>query len=202
MRLAALVVCSGSLVLLSACGHGSIDRKHDAMLAEADAHASAQMVYVRCPNGAHIGPSCGSVLELARGEAFRTKFRDRFCADKTDEACQTAFQRMIDAELQKRYSGADFGAVARHCDANPGTCDDPLAYETLLARSHNDGVQRGHADVESEIETSRRHAKAAADAQTAAIVGGAVTLAAIAVDRPRCLSYPSALTGVWVVHCR
>lgn len=203
MILRALGLLVASSFLAGCTAHARIDAKHDAMLAETDAQARSSMLYVRCADGAAIRPDCGSLLRRTAEEDFRGKFRARFCEGKSDEDCQAAYERMIHAALRKRYSAADFAAVAATCDVTPGACDDPLAYERLLARSHNEGVQREFGAAEADIERSRHRAKVAADAQTEALVVGAFAVADVALnDRPRCLTTPSVFGSVWVTRCR
>lgn len=94
-------------------------------------------------------------------EEFRKLFRDNYCKASTAAQCQTRYERMINARLEQRYYAADQASVTRTCDANPGRCDDLVAYEMLLLDAHNARVLQEGARAELRLEHDRRRAHAA-----------------------------------------
>lgn len=111
------------------------------------------------------------MLKYFETDEYRQLFRDKFCKTQTPEDCQIRYQRMIDVRLETRYFGADRAAVSRTCDANPGRCDDPIAYEMLMLDSHNDHVRRDAARAELAIQRRRARRAADIDRSLGAILG-------------------------------
>ena len=131
-------------------------------------------------------------------ESFRARFRQAYCEDIDDHACQSLFERMFQANLVKRYGGADFERVALECDAAPRSCDNPADYERRLLASHNEaviamGVDRTHEAMERRERRQREHAE-----HVAKIVG---EVGWVLSDRPKCRSYPSVFGGVTNTIC-
>ncbi|MFT3768563.1 MAG: hypothetical protein QM820_24215 [Minicystis sp.] len=142
----------GSFLALSplGCMSAAIDRSADAQIAEVRAQTESAVVNTSCPDGRPLAASCGLMLRHYASEEFRAKFRESFCKDMSTEVCQTRYERMINARLEERYYAADHAAVTRTCDANPGRCDDPVAYEMALLDSHNGHVLQAGARAELE----------------------------------------------------
>lgn len=192
-----LFALASFLVGVTGCGHAQIDREADRRIDEASARAQSKIVYASCPDSA-IGPDCGLLMRHATTEDFRAKFRDRACAAKTTEQCEVAFQRMLDAELARRYFAADWKSVAQDCDLSPPKCDDPATYEQLLLHSHNQAVQASFDRDQARIDADRRQRHAEANARAARAVG---EVAFVLHDGPKCRSYPSAFGGATNTIC-
>ncbi|WP_394826289.1 hypothetical protein [Pendulispora albinea] len=122
--------------------------------------ATQQILFSSCGDETKFGPTCGLVARKLAEPDFRDKFRDKFCEGRTDEQCQTLFQRLFEAELSRRYFAADVNAVVTTCDLHPTECDDPKNYERYLLQSHNQHVQERFAREESAIEEARERAQA------------------------------------------
>ncbi|HEX7663612.1 MAG TPA: hypothetical protein VF407_03835, partial [Polyangiaceae bacterium] len=168
----------------------------DAKTADNYATASNQMDYAKCTDGSKIGPNCGLILDAASSEDFRMKFHAKVCANKDADACNLAYRRFLDAELAHRYFAADWDAVARECDRNPGTCDEGTAYERLLLDSHNLEVRRHWSDEQAKIDEERARRHAIDDAQGMAAVNETIlTAAALGNHTSVCHSYPSIFGG-------
>jgi hypothetical protein len=181
------------------CAHAEIDRDAERQLDEASNRATARLVTGSC-RGSAIGPGCGLITRHAQSEDFREKFRARVCATKSTEQCEAALQRLIDAELQRRYFAADWRAVASTCDLSPPKCDDPVAYEKLLLASHNTNVQAKYDEESAQIEAERQAKQRAAVENDWATAALALDVAAsITRPRPQCESYPSAFDGTVTV---
>jgi hypothetical protein len=198
------MLCAASASLGLGCQSTSRaidDRAADEM---AEVHRDAQLAIVQssCPGGRPIGPSCGLYMRYLTTPDFRERFRASRCEARTEEECQTLYERMLTAQLKERYFAADVEAVTQRCDLDPGKCDDPVAYEMLLLDSHNDEIGRRGVRAQIEVEENRRAAHARNDAENAELVG-VVAAAAIAstYNGPRCLSYPSILTGALMTRC-
>lgn len=186
-----------SSLLPLGCMSAAIDRSADARVAEVRAQTESAVVNTSCADGQPLGPSCGLMMRRLADEEFRAKFRESFCKAMTPEACQTRYERMINARLEERYYAADHAAVTRTCDANPGRCDDPVAYEMLLLDSHNGRVLQEGARAELHIERERRRAHAADVAATLATTAEITGDVAYALhDGPKCRTYPSVLGGM------
>lgn len=145
-------------LVVSGCAHPSdavIDRAARAELDHVKATTDRQFVYTSCEGGGVAG-NCGLIMKWAAKDSFRTRFHDKVCATKSNEECQEAFDRFIDAQLGARYGSADWSLVKRVCDANPRRCDDPVAYELLLVDSQNEAVRRSRVEQEEQIEDRRR----------------------------------------------
>jgi hypothetical protein len=80
------------------------------------------------------------VAEHTATEEHRESFRAARCADVAADACDEQLRRDVEAELQRRYSHADFVAVAKACSEQPQRCGTPADSERLLLRSHNEAV--------------------------------------------------------------
>jgi len=185
----------GFAILTGACHAADIDARADAKLADARASAVRQIDYVRCADGAPFGPGCGLVSRVAGTDAFRERFRAKVCGALTPDACQTAYDRMIDAELATRYPAADWQGVGRECDRRPGLCSDGVAYEKLLLSSHNARVQADYAEDEQKIDAERA-AQHRADSEAAVRdVGALIDTAAVLGGARVCHSYPSVFGG-------
>lgn len=60
---------------------------------------------------------------------------------RRDRTGQSAYQRLVDAELDRRYYAADWKGVAQACDLSPPKCEDAVVvYEKMLIDSHNDAA--------------------------------------------------------------
>lgn len=201
MRLHCLVII-GAATGLAGCRSSAIDDRASDRISEAHTTAVRRAFSPTCPDRNVVAGNCGLVLKRAATEEFRIKFRDLKCVDKTTEQCELLYQRMLDASLKQRYRLADWNEVALTCDANPGKCDDPVAYELLLVDSHNYRVRDDYAREENEIERDRRVAQARHVNEQIAVAGMvAGTVAAATVRGPVCRSYPSAFTGVTTTVC-
>jgi hypothetical protein len=192
-------VLLGALVGFSSlgCMRASIDRAADARVAEVRDQTESAIVFTSCPDNRPLAASCGLILPHYASDDFRTTFRDSFCKELSPEACQSRYERMINARLEERYYAADRDATTRTCDANPGRCDDPVAYERLLLDSHNARVRQEGARAELLAEKRRRHAHAAdvqATLATAAMVTGEIAYDVHA--GPKCRTYPGLLGGM------
>ena len=197
-----LFLASAPIALaLGGCHTHAIDDRADAQLTEIYASGERAAIYPTCADHSPIGANCGLYTRRASTEEFRALFREKKCAGRTDEECQTLYQRAIDAWLERRYTGADWHGVALTCDANPGHCDDPVSYELLLLDSHNRAVRDATARADNEIEAGRRaahrHDVEQAVATTTAIIGTAAYLA----TTPKCRSYPSVVENVTTTIC-
>lgn len=184
---------------LVGCRNQAIDDYIDTQVGEARGIAERSAVYPTCKVPEEITASCGLVLKRASTQAFRTKFREKKCASKTDAECETLYQRMLDAWVVQRYYLADFETAARACDADPGRCDDPTQYELLLLDSHNKKVRDGAARAEIELEAKRREAHRRDAQEKSELVGAAVDV--VARPAPRCRAYPTVAAGVTTVVC-
>jgi len=184
---------------LVGCRNQAIDDYIDTQVGEARGVAERSAVYPTCKVPEEITASCGLVLKRASTEDFRTKFREKKCANKTDAECETLYQRMLDAWVVQRYYLADFEMAARACDANPGRCDDPTQYELLLLDSHNKKVRDGAARAEIDLEEKRREAHRRDGQEKSELVGAAIGVVARAA--PRCRAYPTVVAGVTTVVC-
>jgi hypothetical protein len=196
MRLAFVLLLASPLLAVG-CSHPGIDRAAEREIDVASDRARSAIVYASCPDS-KLGPDCGLIIRFARTEDFRTKFRDRACQGKTSDECEAAFQRLIDAELERRYSAADWSAVARECDLSPPKCEDPAVYEQLLVGSHNRAIQGRFAEDEARINEERRRRQAEAHARDMRALG---EVAYLLHDGPKCRSYPSAFGGTNTI-CR
>ena len=158
----AIALLFSSLALaapLAACHATEIDVRAEAKLAESRTVAERRILYATCTDGAGLGAGCGLLTRVAGTDAFRAKFRDKVCEQKTREACQEAYERMIDAELERRYRFADHAAVDSECRLHPGRCDDGVAYEKLLMTSHNANVQATSPTASTRKRRARRSAR-------------------------------------------
>ncbi|WP_394843311.1 hypothetical protein LZC95_40460 [Pendulispora brunnea] len=172
--------------------------------------AHREMAYATCADGNAIGVNCGLITKHVGNEEFRAKFRAKYCAEPTtEEKCQLLFQRLVDAELAKRYFAADSQAVIMTCDLRPTECDDPLVYERYLLDSHNAHVREKHAKRVNAIEEEREQRQAE---QTREAVEGTVAVISAAgqiareVDYQKnggtkCHSYPDVFSGA-VTYCK
>ncbi|HVJ92822.1 MAG TPA: hypothetical protein VM580_23640 [Labilithrix sp.] len=185
------------LLFVSGCGHTQINRDADRQIDEAYARVQSQFAYASC-QGSAFGPGCGLIMRHAMTEDFRVKFRDHACRAKTTEQCEAALQRMIDAELARRYVAADWQAVAQECDLSPPKCDDPAVYEQLLVNSHNRAIQAKFDGDEARINAERRRRHEEANARAARTLG---EISYLLHDGPKCRSYPSAFGGVTNTIC-
>ncbi|CAN5923337.1 hypothetical protein BH11MYX4_BH11MYX4_65270 [soil metagenome] len=188
---------------LAGCRSGAIDDRASEHVSEAHATAVRRAVYPTCADRAVVAGNCGLILKRAATEDFRVRFRDLKCVGKDTAECETLYQKMLEASLQQRYRLADWREVGLTCDANPGRCDDPVAYEMLLVDSHNLRVRDDYAREENEIESARLRAQARHVAGQIAVTSAVLGTAAAVVQRgPTCRSYPSAFTGETVTVCR
>ena len=178
--------------LATGCHASTIDARADANLTEARVATEHQIAFATCADHSRIGPNCGLIMRIAASDDFRERFRAKVCARKTNEDCDLAYRRLIDAELAQRYFAADWGEVARACDLHPGRCDDAVAYEELLMNSHNTHLQAKYSEDEERIEAARRAAhRADEEAAVGAVLGAAMVIGGAQV----CHSYPSAFGG-------
>ncbi len=194
--------CAGFLVPVLAlcaagCAHDRIDREADQRIDDASIRARSQVIEPSCRDG-KLGPRCGLVTQRAMTEDFRTKFRDRVCQARSSSDCQAAFEKMIDAELGRRYFAADEKAVTTECDLSPFKCEDPVVYEKMLMVSHNRGLYREFDVEEAEIEADRRAKHAEADARDLRVLGEA---AYALYPGPKCRAYPSVFGGMSNALC-
>ena len=197
-----LLAAAAAATAITGCRSAAIDDRANERINDAHAAAVRRAFSPTCPEKGVVSGNCGLVLKRAATEDFRVKFRDLKCVDKDTATCETLYQRMLDATLKQRYRLADWDEVALTCDANPGKCDDPVAYELLLVDSHNVRVRDDYAREEQEIENERRHAHSRHAATQVAAAGALVgTVAAVAVRGPVCHSYPSAFTDVTMTVC-
>ncbi|APR79546.1 Hypothetical protein A7982_04893 [Minicystis rosea] len=178
------------------CMSAAIDDRANARVAEVRADTEAAVVNTSCMDGRALGTNCGLIMRRLATDDFRKLFRENFCKDITAEACQTRYERMINARLEQRYYAANQEAVARTCDANPGRCEDPIAYEMLMLDSHNGRVLQEGARAELKVEHARRRAHAADVNATLAVTAAALGDVAYATHNgPKCRTYPSLLGG-------
>ena len=187
-----------TLLLLGACSTQVIDDRANEQLAELRTDAERAAVYTTCPQGRELGPNCGLLTRWFADDVVRERFRDAHCQQRTAEECQERYERMLGAQLEKRYYGADFAAVARDCDADPQRCDDIVGYERMLVDSHNARVRLWAAEREGRIESERRNAKSKQDAQVVRAVGEVFYFLH---DGPKCRSFPSVFDGVTNTTC-
>lgn len=191
-----------SLLFAAGCHRQAIDDRANQKVTQVLARAERAAVYPSCADHAPIGPGCGLYMKRASTEEFRILFRDAKCQGRAAEDCQALYQRAIDAWLAQRYISADWRAVALTCDANPGRCDDPAAYELLLLDSHNFHVRDAAARAENEIELGRRAAHRRDAREGVATLTAAVgTAALLTLGAPKCRTYPSVFEGVTTTIC-
>jgi hypothetical protein len=196
------IVLAAAATALGGCRSGAIDDRANERVSEARVTAERQAVYPTCRDRDVVAGNCGLVLKRASTEAFRTRFRDLKCVGKDTETCELLYQKMLDASLQQRYRLADFREVALTCDASPGRCDDPVAYELMLLDSHNLRVRDDYARAENEIEASRRRDQHRHVATQIAAATAVVDSAALVMNGGRaCRTYPSAFSGVTTTVC-
>jgi hypothetical protein len=201
-RFALVAASAGLSVFAAGCHTQAINDRANEQLADVRAHAENTVVYPTCPNRAPIGGNCGLLLKRATTESFRERFRTQKCAGRTEEVCETLYQRMLDASLQQRYTKADWQAAALTCDANPGHCEDPVAYELLLLDSHNKSIRDETARAENEIERERARAHRRDAARAAAITGAVIGEVAYQTHSgPKCRTYPSVFAGITNTVC-
>ena len=192
----------GAVAGLAGCRSAAIDDRANDRINDAHTTAVRRSFSPTCPDKGVVSGNCGLVLKGAATEDFRVKFRDLKCVDKDTAQCELLYQRMLDATLKQRYRLADWNEVTLTCDANPGKCDDPVAYELLLVDSHNVRVRDDYAREENEIEHERRSAQSRHAAEQVAVAGAVLgTVAAVTARGPVCHSYPSAFTGVTTTVC-
>ncbi len=189
-------MCAGLGAALAGCHAAEVDARADAKLAESRHVAERRILYATCPDGARINPECGLLTRLVASDEFRARFREKVCQGKAPDACQEAYDRMVDAELLRRYYFADQRVVDAECTHRPGVCEDGVAYEKLLMTSHNTRAQARYDDDEQRIENERAAEHRADRAQTAAVIGTVLTTAAIVSGGRVCHSYPSVFGGV------
>ncbi len=191
-----------SLAGLAGCRSQAIDDRANERLSDERTHATSNARYPTCRDPAEISATCGLILKRASTEDFRVKFRATKCMVKDDAACETLYQRMIDAWLVKRYPLADWSAVGLTCDAEPGRCDDPVAYELLLVDSQNLRNRDDFAGAENRIEAEREAAQARhVNRQVAVAMRVAGEVGYALHQGPKCRSYPSAFSGVTNTIC-
>lgn len=181
MRLLRLTLPFFTLLSLAGCHAGAIDDRAEKQLSEARATAELRVSYATCADGRPFGPNCGYLLAHVNTPEFRERFRDKVCTGHSNEDCQARFERSIDAWLAQRYWAADQRAVALSCDANPASCNEPVAYERMLLDSHNSHVRANLVQDEISIEAERR-ARHAVDVDTATLTAGVVVGTALAVS--------------------
>ncbi len=203
MRLQSILFMVAATVAgLAGCRSQAIDDRANEKLSDVRASAERNAVYPTCRDHTTITGNCGLILRRTSTEDFRAKFRDNRCVDKAEAACETLYQRMIDAWLVQRYRSADWGEVALTCDGNPGRCDDPVAYELLLLDSHNLHIRDDYARAENQIEAQREEAQRRHVAQQVSVASAVLGEVANAAHKgPKCRSYPSAFSGVTNTVC-
>jgi hypothetical protein len=191
-----------SVAGLAGCRSQAIDDRASEKLSEVRASAERNAVYPTCRDPATITGNCGLILKRASTEDFRVKFRESKCVGKDDAACETLYQKTIDAWLVQRYRSADWPEVALTCDGNPGRCDDPVAYELLLLDSHNLRIRDDYARAENQIEAHRAKAQREHVARQVSVASAVIGEVAYAShEGPKCRSYPSAFSGVTNTVC-
>ncbi|CAN5920068.1 hypothetical protein BH11MYX4_BH11MYX4_05260 [soil metagenome] len=126
------------------------------------------------------------MVERVAQRDFRDRFREQRCAGKDPSTCDALLSTAVDAWLEQRYFAADWKAVARTCEEQPGSCDAPSSYELLLLRSHDHFLRadttRAADELGRELESERR-----AVAEENAVIGrGVLSAAALLLARPHC----------------
>jgi hypothetical protein len=190
------------LGLQCACHASQIDARAASDLADARTSAERSIAYATCADGHAFGPNCGLILRISASDDFRVRFREKVCLEKTSEACEEAFGRLIDAELARRYFAADRAGVAQSCDLHPGFCDDGVAYEKLLMNSHNARIQAQYDGDADRIEAERTRAHHVDNAAALAAVGGALDTVTALSGGTVCHSSPSVFGGEVTVCSR
>lgn len=188
LLLAAIALCG------AACRppqSAQIDHDANRESAAAKADADRDVIKLRCTNGATLAPGCGLLLAHVSTEAFRQDFRGKRCAELSTEQCQARFERDVDVTLRERYWAADRAYVARMCDAEPGRCDDPLAFEKDLLTSHNTRILIEASHRQMEIEAARNARQRVDQAEVQAHTDLLFELAA-----PRCRTHYGIIGGV------
>jgi hypothetical protein len=186
------------LFVLAGCATQAIDDRADEQLAELRADAEHAAAYTTCPQGRLLGPNCGLLTKWFADDQVRERFRAAHCQRRTADECQDRYERMLSAQLEKRYFAADFSAAGRECDADPGRCDDIVGYERLLVESHNARVREWAVQRETRIESERREAKRQHGELVARGVGEVFYFIH---DGPKCRSFPSVFEGVTNTTC-
>jgi hypothetical protein len=200
MFLRTFALAIASVPLVAGCHAAEINAHSDAEIRATRSSAERSFVYGSCDM--QVTVPCSLIMTLVSTEHYRTAFRDKFCANKTDEACEESYRRMVDAALAKRYWAANWNFVTRECALHPNQCDDGVAFERFLLASHNAEIQRRYADDVDQIE-ARREAELHADTQRSlAAVGDALTVVAAMRGARVCRSYPSVFGGFMTVCSR
>lgn len=199
---AAMMRFNGSWLLLPVlavgCAHEHIDREADRRIDEATTRVRSEIIQPSCDDGS-FGARCGLVTQRVMTDDFRAKFRDRICQAKSSTECETAFQRMIVAELGRRYFAADGKAVETECGLSPFKCEDSVVYEKMLMVSHNRGLYRGFDVEEARIEADRRAKHAEAEGRDWRVVG---EVGYALYPGTKCRAYPSVFGGLSNALCR
>lgn len=171
---------SGLLGVLSLAATGcqirsaqSIDAQASEQLADVHRDVRLAVIWSRCPDPTRaLGPDCGLLAEGLRSDEFLRKFTAAYCVELDADACQARHERFYTARLGDRYFAADLESVDHQCDLTPGACDDPIGYEKLLLRSHNDHVHARGAERARGIERERIAAHRLRNAQIRSVVFG------------------------------
>ena len=93
-----------------------------------------RVIWWRCRDGSTWGPRCGLITDTMATDDYRARFASEKCQQLTAKSCSKLYWQMLAAHWEDRYTMADWDAVWRECDKDPGSCDDPRVLETLLLR--------------------------------------------------------------------
>jgi hypothetical protein len=155
-RLSAVALMAA--IVTPSCGASSIREQTNEEVGEIRSETKSLVVNTRCEDPNAYASSCGMMMKRLATPEFLADFRENHCRDLTEEKCDDRYNRMIAARLSQRYPLAEYQRIQQSCDANPGQCDDLVAYEQLLLYSHNAQVRRQGAMKELDAQERGRQA--------------------------------------------